>query len=56
MRVSVFNGYAVMKRNRFYKWEMMLFEKAGGIIDRIPDGIVYTSIAVLAIIAVVLSL
>ena len=45
-----------MKRNRFYKMEMTLLDKVGSVVDRIPDGIVYTSIAVLAFIAVVLSL
>lgn len=45
-----------MKQHGFYKWEMVFLKKAEDIIDRIPDGIVYTSIAVLTIIAVVLSI
>lgn len=45
-----------MKLNNLYKRELKLIAKVQKIIDNIPDGIVYTSIAILASLAVLLGI
>ena len=45
-----------MKQHRFYKTEMTFLAKAGRVVDRVPDAVVYSVIAVLSVGAVFIAL
>lgn len=45
-----------MKLNNLYRKELRLIAEVREAIDRIPEGIVYTSIALIATIAIIISI
>lgn len=45
-----------MKQHRFYKTEMTFLAKAGRVVDRVPDAVVYSIIAALTIVTITLTL